>query len=136
MPKLTPNFNSSEFKCPIGGEVPPDLLPNLQSLAHSLQALRDALGRPITIISGYRSPEYNKKIDGAKLSQHMFARAADIKVHGMTPVEVHRAVEGLIADGRMGQGGLGLYKTFVHYDVRGGRARWFGDGVSAADLVS
>jgi uncharacterized protein YcbK (DUF882 family) len=136
MPKLTTNFNSAEFKCPVGGEVPPDLLPNLQKLARSLQVLRDALGRPITIISGYRSPEYNKKIDGAKLSQHMYARAADIKVHGMTPAEVHRAIEGLIADKRMDQGGVGLYQTFVHYDVRGERARWFGDGVGRPDSVS
>ena len=60
----------------------------------------------------------------------MSACAADIKVKGYEPREVHRIIERLIAEGKMAEGGLGLYETFVHYDVRGRRARWYGRGVT------
>jgi uncharacterized protein YcbK (DUF882 family) len=50
--------------------------------------------------------------------------AADIKVKGLTPLEVYNAIEKLIADGKMKQGGLGLYRSWVHYDIRGVKARW------------
>ena len=130
MTNLTKNFTLNEFKCPVGGEPKGELLANVQKLAKNLQVIRDSVGKPITIISGYRSPEYNQKIDGAKQSQHMFARAADIKIPGITPVQVYEAVLKLIKEGKMEDGGLGLYETFVHYDVRGVKARWFGTGIT------
>ena len=43
-----------------------------------LQPLREAFGESITINSGYRSPAVNKKIGGAKNSQHCNGEAADI----------------------------------------------------------
>lgn len=46
---------------------------------HILQPLRNAYGKPIIVNSGYRSPELNKAIGGAKNSQHMRGQAADIK---------------------------------------------------------
>lgn len=52
---------------------------NLQSLVtHVLQPLRDAINIPIRINSGYRSSLLNKRLNGAKNSQHMFGYAADI----------------------------------------------------------
>ena len=90
---------------------------------------RDYIGRPVKIISGYRSPDYNKKIGGAKRSQHMLAKAADIKIEGMEPWMVYKIIEHLIYEGHMMKGGLGIYETFVHYDVRGRNARWKGKGV-------
>jgi len=59
----------------------------------------------------------------------MLAKAADIKVAGLTPTEVKAAIEALIAEGAMKKGGVGLYKTFTHYDVRGRNARWYGKGM-------
>ena len=56
----------------------------------------------------------------------MKCMAADIKVKGMTPKQVKAVIEDLIDDGIMKQGGVGIYKTFVHYDVRGKRSRWAG----------
>ncbi len=50
--------------------------------------------------------------------------AADIKVSGMTPKEVALVIEGLIEQGKMKQGGIGIYPSWVHYDVRGTKARW------------
>ena len=42
----------------------------------------------------------------------------------MTPKQVYDAIEILISNGDMLQGGLGLYNTFVHYDFRGNKSRW------------
>ena len=129
MSKLTENFSLSEFRCKDGTDVPEELMENVKLLAKNLQVLRDHIGMPIRITSGYRSPEYNKKIGGAKRSQHMTAKAADIKVSGMTPSEVKAAIVELIKSGKMHSGGIGLYTTFTHYDVRGRNARWYGTGV-------
>lgn len=50
-----------------------------------LQPLRDKLRRPIIVTSGYRCPELNKLVGGAKNSQHVLGQAVDIQVSGMTP---------------------------------------------------
>ena len=127
--QLSKNFKKSEFKCRDGSEVPDELMDNLKDLVENLQIIRDTIGKPIRIISGYRSPKYNRKIGGARKSQHMKAKAADMVIKGMKPVEVHRIVTGLIKEGKIKKGGVGLYKYFVHYDVRGFNARWKGKGV-------
>tara|TARA_B100000073_G_scaffold342894_1_gene346752 strand:- start:7027 stop:7413 length:387 start_codon:yes stop_codon:yes gene_type:complete len=122
--KLEKNFSLYEFKCRDGTDVPEDLMENVSRLAKNLQILRDHIQKPITIISGYRSLEYNTKIKGAKRSQHMVAKAADIIVPGMTSLEVRDIILELIREGKMEKGGVGIYPTFVHYDVRGYNARW------------
>ena len=80
--QLTKNFKLAEFKCADGVLPEDEHLVNCQELAENLQVLRDHIKKPIRVISGYRHPEYNRKIGGAKKSQHMFAKAADIKVKG------------------------------------------------------
>ena len=127
--KITPNFALYEFRCKDGTDVPEDLMDNVTLLCENLQVLRDHIGKPIRVISGYRSPKYNRRIGGARRSQHMLAKAADIKVSGMTPAEVKSVIVQLIKEGKMKSGGVGLYTTFTHYDVRGRNARWHGKGV-------
>ena len=61
---------------------------------------------------------------GAKKSQHMKAKAADIRVRGMSMRRLKGAIEGLIKDQKIDQGGVGIYKSHVHYDIRGNKARW------------
>jgi uncharacterized protein YcbK (DUF882 family) len=124
MAKLTNNFTLQEFNSKCGRDIPNNVLPNIIQLAKNLQVLRDAVGKSITITSGYRSPQHNKKIGGAKDSQHVKGMAADIKVAGMTPKEVALVIEGLIESGKMKQGGIGIYASWVHYDIRGTKARW------------
>ena len=59
---------------------------NLGCLVQNLlQPLRDKLRRPIMVTSGYRCPELNKLVGGAKNSQHVLGQAVDIVVSGMTP---------------------------------------------------
>jgi len=127
--KLTPNFSLHEFSCRDSTVVPEEFMENVQQLAENLQVLRDEIGIPIRVISGYRSPKYNRKIGGARRSQHMVAKAADIIISGMSPAAVKETIECLIKCGKMHSGGLGLYTTFTHYDVRGRNARWRGKGV-------
>lgn len=124
--KLTKNFDSKEFESRDGALTPVTVQENLQKLAKNLQVLRDHFGLPIHINSGYRSPSHNKSIGGVKGSQHVFGKAADIVIKGKTPTEIHETIERLISEGKMEQGGLGLYLTFVHYDIRGFAARWNG----------
>lgn len=93
------------------------------SLVDGLQKLRDKTGRSITILSGYRCPEHNRKVGGAKLSQHPQGTAADITIEGLNEVEMVLAAE-QIPEFRTG--GIGFYpgRGFAHVDVRGSRARW------------
>lgn len=122
--RLTENFWLSEYQSKDGASTPLELIPNIKENADNLQVLRDYFDAPIMINSGYRSPSHNKSIGGAKYSQHLQGKASDIVVKGYTPKEVFNAIEQLISEGRMKQGGLSEYNTFVHYDVRGNKARW------------
>lgn len=122
--KLTKNFDREEFDCNDGTIIPATLMPNVQELANNLQVLRDDIGEPIRVNSGYRHPAYNKKIGGAPNSQHPKAKAADITAKSFTPKQLAARVEKLIKAGKMKQGGLGVYPGFIHYDIRGTKARW------------
>jgi len=55
--------------------MPLEVLQNIKELANNLQVLRNHLGKSISINSGYRSPSHNKKIGGAKASQHLLGTA-------------------------------------------------------------
>ena len=124
--QLTKNFHLSEFQCKDGSEIPDELMENIADLANNLQVLRTHLGKAIRINSAYRSPQYNAKIGGATKSKHLLGMAADIVVRGMDTQALAAEIEHLISCGKMTQGGIGTYRTFVHYDVRGTKARWNG----------
>lgn len=122
--RLSKNFWKSEFDSKDGAEMPKEVLFNIQKLANQLQVLRDYLGKSIKVNSGYRSPKHNKSIGGVKNSQHLLGKAADIVVKGIKPQELAVIVERLIDNGEMLQGGIGIYNSFVHYDIRKKKARW------------
>ena len=124
--KLTEHFKLKEFASKDGSETPPEIIETLFDLATNLEMLRTFLDAPIKINSGYRSKDHNKKVGGAKNSQHLYGKASDIVIKGFTPHEVAEAIEGLIRLGVMDEGGIGIYNTFTHYDIRGTKARWNG----------
>ncbi len=127
MPQLSKDFNSTEFASHYNGvttPVPPPLMPHLQRLADNLQVLRDAVGRGITINSGYRTVAHNAAVGGKIGSQHLDAAAADFTIEGMAPSHAYCMVKALIKDGQMREGGLGAYVAHTHYDPRGTPARW------------
>lgn len=114
--KISKNFKLYEFQCKDGnGVVKIDSV-----LVDKLQELRDLIGKPVIINSAYRTPEYNKKVGGSPNSQHLLGKAADIRVNGLTPKQLANYCE------KIGFGGIGIYKTFVHVDTRQGKARWNG----------
>lgn len=122
----TANFSIEELE--FCDRVPDALLDNAKALLESLQALRDHVRLPIRIIpgGGFRSEATNAKVGGAKASKHMLCQASDIRITGLSPHEIASTIEQLIDAGKMKQGGLGIYSNFVHYDIRGDKARWNG----------
>lgn len=124
--RLTKNFTLTEFAChdEAGTPVPGIYLHNVQELADNLQVLRDYLGEPVKVLCGYRTPVHNKEVGGVPKSLHLVAKAGDIVTASLTPRELAAVIEMLIKTGRMKQGGLGTYPGFIHYDIRGTRARW------------
>ena len=69
-----------------------DTLMNLRRLALFLEEVRKILNKPLQINSAYRSPLANEAVGGKKTSQHCKGTAADIKVKGMTPDQVVKAI--------------------------------------------
>lgn len=118
--QLSKNFKRSEFTCHCGCEddrVRPELI-------EALQELRNLVNAPIIVTSGFRCIEHNKACGGAKNSQHVYGRAADIHVSGMSQSTLASLAEKIPA---FKNGGIGIYKTWVHVDVRPtGKARWNG----------
>lgn len=121
----TAHFSISEFACKDGTPVPKAYYPQVQVLMDNLEVLRAAMGGyPIHINSGYRTKKHNAAVGGKPQSLHLTAHAADIVIKGYTPAQIRTKIEALIKAGKMTQGGIGKYATFVHYDVRGYKARW------------
>ena len=123
---ITANFSWHEFASKDGAPFPASVRERIErELAPALQRIRDEIGVPLRITSGYRSPEHNARVGGAKRSQHMFGLAADIQMaRGHDTDRLAEVIDRLIEDGEIPEGGVGLYRGWVHYDVRGTRARW------------
>lgn len=114
-------FKKSEFKCKCGRcggfPVEPD-----EKLVELLEKIRAHFNAPVTVNSGVRCKTHNANVGGASGSQHLKGTAADIKVKGVSPKKVAAYVETLIP----GTGGIGIYGTFTHVDVRVNKSRWNG----------
>lgn len=116
--KLSANFKVKEFACTDGSD--PIFIDT--DLVNILQKVRNHFGKAVTITSAYRTPGKNKAVGGTTYSQHLYGTAADIKVKGVTPKKVAAYVEKLMPN----KGGIGIYKTFTHVDVRAVKSRWNG----------
>ena len=121
--QLSPGFRVREFRCRDGS----DTIMIDESLVVLLQCIREHFGKPITITSGYRTAAHNTAVGGAKSSQHLLGRAADIQVAGVPVEDVAAYAESLLP----GWGGVGRYpvkagraKGWVHVDTRAKKSRW------------
>lgn len=111
----------NELQCHDGTDYPymyRDDVTRLPNLMEAFEALRSKLGdKPLTILSAYRTPQYNKKIGGATRSQHTEGRALDIRTpKGMTPRQLFDVIVGLSNSTPIR--GVGLYRWGCHMDVR------------------
>lgn len=122
--QLTRNFKLSEFDCKSGCDMPDTVLMEVKKLANQLQIIRDFIQQPIYINSGYRCAEHNAKIGGVKNSKHILGQAADMRVDNVSPEDLYEAIENLIKFNHIFEGGLGVYQTFTHYDIKLTRSRW------------
>lgn len=116
--KVSSNFKVREFACSDGSDavfISPELIKVLQSI-------RNHFGKSVTIMSAYRTPTKNKACGGTTYSQHLYGKAADIKVKDVAPITVAAYAEKLLPK----KGGIGIYKTFTHIDVRAKKSRWNG----------
>ena len=76
----------------INNDPSANIISNLGRLAQLLEQVRKVVAKPISINSGYRCPELNKAVGGQPNSQHMMGCAADIKVSGLTPDDLVKAI--------------------------------------------
>lgn len=116
--KLSANFKVREFACNDGSD--PIFISS--ELVEVLQKIRDHFGKPVNINSGFRTASYNKKVGGATYSQHLYGTAADIRISGVSPKNIAAYAETLLPN----KGGIGIYRDFVHIDVRDVKSRWNG----------
>ncbi len=112
---VSKHFRLSEFESKDTREV--RLSPDLVA---KLERLRELLGRPVVVLSGYRTPEQNARVGGVAGSAHLKGIAADVT---WDDFEMEAAVK--LAE-QAGFDGIGRYprKGFIHVDVRGYLARW------------
>lgn len=108
MGDLSPHFSRHEFADRRTGQQ----AEISHQLVDVLERIRAISGKPLTIVSGYRSPATNAAVGGARHSQHLYGRAADIPP-GRVRLEQAR---------RAGAIGVGLDRNgwAVHVDVRPG----------------
>jgi uncharacterized protein YcbK (DUF882 family) len=123
--KLAPNFTVGELV--FSGNQYAGKARISPALVAALQKLRDRVGRPVRITSGYRSWERNVAVySNARpprkptLSRHCSGQAADITVAGMTGLDIAKAAVDALGDGI----GVGIGGTFAHIDVRGTWTVW------------
>ena len=151
---LSPHFKLKEFTSKQRSDYPkfvylrPSLLLKLEMLRREMN-INNIHVANMVIMSGYRTPQYNKAIGNVKFSRHVYGDAADIFVDndgnyrmddlnndGTVNVEDADVMASMVAELNKRSeykgliGGLGVYGPkphrgpFIHIDTRGIKARW------------
>ena len=112
----------------VQSHVNPRVLPEVWT---KLETLAQSLGRVLTLNSAYRSPEYNRRIGGARNSMHVQRKAVDIQwgtssVQGRVDM-IQKAIDA-------GFTGIGCYNSFIHVDI-GGKRHWGSSGSGSSQFA-
>lgn len=109
-----------ELSCSDGTRYPLHWWDRAHQLALAFEEVREAIGCPLRVLSAYRTPAWNARIGGARMSQHVEGRALDLSPMG-TGITVERLLEVVLAkahDPRAIIRGVGIYPSFIHMDTR------------------
>jgi len=118
--QLTEHFRLTEFMCPCCQRI--KVVNEFEPHVDMLQEMRDRLGYGVHVTSGYRCDKHNKAVGGAKNSMHR-RFATDVQPTDRDPEKLREMIA--LAE-QIGFTGIGTYKSWVHLDVRPGKARWQG----------
>ena len=121
--RITANFAFHEFERSTKAEQngldntiassfdPDKVRSNIRALVENvLQPIRDAVAEPVSISSGYRSPEVNRLAGGSATSHHKSGKAADIHTSGRTPLQLAQ----LVIENALPFDQMILHDTFLH----------------------
>ena len=105
-------FKEKEFACKCCGQLPPLARENVKALVSEvLDPVREKLGKPVVVNSGYRCEKHNKDVGGVRNSQHLRGEAADIHC-----ADNERLKQLIIENGKFDQ--LIDYGTFLHVSYK------------------
>jgi uncharacterized protein YcbK (DUF882 family) len=152
--RITPHFKLKQFICKQQSNYPHYVVLN-EELLLKLELILERLNKlgfpaeTLHVMSGYRTPFYNKSIGNVEYSLHQWGRAADIfvdddenglmddlskdgKVDVKDAIVLRDLIQTLFAENKNAHlaGGVGLYSAtaahgpFVHVDARGYSAKW------------
>jgi uncharacterized protein YcbK (DUF882 family) len=102
--RLSRNFTLGEFQSKCGA----DTVLVHPALIVGIQAVRDAIGKPLTVNSGFRTVVHNEAVNGSPNSFHLYGMACDLS--GVDPklIATEARKVGLTAR---------PYQTFCHVDI-------------------
>ena len=133
--KLTEHFAREEFDCRDGTPVPVSHHDQVRYLCRVfLEPMRKRFG-PCRVVSGFRTPSYNRSVGGARLSFHVYTDrqpqegvASDVIFERGSVRRWWLYAKWLRLTRRGGRGGIGFYPQggFVHIDTRDYKADWNG----------
>lgn len=116
------HLSLEELACHDGTPYPAKwVLTRFPRLTQAFETIRALWGQPIEVLSGYRTPEYNRKVGGAKLSLHVQGLAMDLRPpEGVAVKDFWLGILGVAQ--KAGIGGIGYASpeqgNYVHVDCR------------------
>jgi hypothetical protein len=118
------HFSAAEFLRGVpSGTLPGGFLPHALSILQQADRIREFMGSPLELSSGYRPAAMNKSVGGAPGSSHLYAAAVDLRVkrawlHPSANEKLRLAGVLLWLGEPEIIGGLGIYAQNIHLDVR------------------
>lgn len=115
---ISPHFAGHEVECRCGC----GFLVIVPKLLDAMEICRALAQKPIHVNSWCRCRKHNEKVGGEPDSQHLHGLAVDWRVDGFTPEMLYKIAQTVSV---FRYGGIGVYDTFIHTDVKsGGPRRW------------
>lgn len=96
---LTPHFQLEELACTTKKDLQElniqeakKIMGRMYQLAGFAERVREIIGKPLIINSGFRCVKLNNAVKGSLTSQHLYAEAIDVRVSGKTTAEVFQII--------------------------------------------